>query len=171
VAANLSSAAALAAALTPYSIEDYGAVAGVDTHAQALTNGLAFAQAVGAANASSDPTRRAVIVPAGRVYSFLPSTGRLDGLSDVTILLEGTLNVSTANFSTSYPNWPNPWSPLAFSNCRDLRLVSQGGKGLVNGRGNDWWWCVCAAARLVRVRGWNHHHNHHEFNPSHTPRP
>jgi polygalacturonase len=131
----------------PYSIDDYGAVSGVDTHAQAVVNGQAFTAAIVAANASA--TRRSVLVPAGKVYSFLPSTPFHDSLTDVSIYVEGTLNVSTANFWEPgvYPGYPNsPWNPLGFSNCVGLRLVSTTGKGLLNGRGNLWWWFTILVA-------------------------
>ena len=139
----------LAAALpsAPYDIEaDFGAVPFVDTHAVALANGRAFAQALAAANRSADATRRGVLVPAGRVYSFLPSVSAFNGVHDLALLLEGTLNVSTANFSTSFPGWPDPWAPLSFSNAARLSVVSTTGKGLLNGRGNDWWWYTILVA-------------------------
>ena len=123
----------------PFSIDAYGALPGIDTHAQALLNGQAFASAVAAANASADPASRAVLVPAGNVYSFLPAVPSLSGVADVIIYIEGGLNVSTADFSTSYPGWPNPWSPISFSDARNLSLISTTQRGVINGRGNAWW--------------------------------
>ena len=132
----------------PYSIEDYGAIAGVDTHAQALKNGAALAAAVTAANASA--TRRSVLIPASKVYSFLPAVQAFDGLTGVTIFIEGTLNVSTAGFwegnGSGYPGFPNnPWNPLRFTSCDSLSLVSTSGRGVLNGRGNLWWWYTVRA--------------------------
>ena len=90
---------ALLAALAraqPRSIVDFGAVAGVDTHAAALANGAALAQALAAAN-SSAPGARAALVPAGKVYAFLPGQSSYDNFVVVTLLIEGTLNCSTAD--------------------------------------------------------------------------
>jgi len=151
----------VAAQLQPYSIDDYGAIAGVDTHAAALTNGAALQSAMLAANASVDASRRAALVPAGKVYAYLPASPTWSGLADVTLLLEGTLNVSTANFDSSdpakgFPGWPNPWPVMSFSSCARVAVISEGGHGLINGRGNAWWWytifceCVCVC---VRARG------------------
>ena len=47
----------------PFSIDDFGAVSGVDQYAQAVTNGAAFAKALVAANASSDSS------PTGSTHS------------------------------------------------------------------------------------------------------
>ena len=132
----------------PYSIEDYGAISGVDTHAQALKNGAALAAAVAAANASA--TRRSVLIPASKVYSFLPAVQTFDSLTSVTIYIEGTLNVSTAGFwegnGSGYPGFPDsPWNPLRFTSCDSLSLVSTTGKGVLNGRGNLWWWYTVRA--------------------------
>ncbi len=128
---------------SPFSIDSFGAIAGLDTHAQALLNGKAFAAALSAALAAPSAADRAVLVPAGSVYSFLPSTPTFQAVRNVTIFLEGTLNVSTANFwdgANGFPGWPNVWPVLSFSNCADLHIVSETQAGLVNGRGNLWWW-------------------------------
>jgi len=131
------------AAGAPFSIADFGAVAGVDTHAAALQNGAAFARALAAANASSAPAARAVLIPPG-VWSYLPAAPSFDRVSNVSIFVEGTVNVSTANASALYPGLRNgtgsPWSPFGFRDCAALRIVSESGEGLINGRGNAWWW-------------------------------
>ena len=124
----------------PYNIEDFGAIAGIDTHQQALTNGIAFANAVQAAFNTTNSTRRAVLVPYNKIYSFLPATPSFNNMYDITLFIEGTLNVSTANFSTSFPGWPNPYAVITFTNCSKLSIISQYQKGLINGRGNLWWW-------------------------------
>jgi len=121
-----------------YSIDDFGAVSGIDTHTQAVRNGAAFASALYAANASS--SRRSILVPEGKVYSFLPSVPSFENVRDVVIYLEGTLEVYTQNFTKAYPNYPNPWVPLRFHSCEGLSIISTSGKGLLNGRGNLWWW-------------------------------
>jgi hypothetical protein len=96
------------------------------------------------------------------VYSFLPSVPSYDAISDVTIYIEGTLNVSTANFwltnGSGYPGFPHdPWNPLHFTGCSNLGLVSSTGKGLLNGRGNEWWWYTILVAdhraNLLEVDG------------------
>lgn len=135
------------AAPSPFSIDDFGAIAGVDSRAAALANGAALAAALTAANAS-DPAvaPREALVPAGRVYAFLPATPSFDGVVNVTLLLEGTLNVTTANFSApggaGYPGYPNPWHVLHFTGGVGVSVVSRTGRGLVNGRGNAWWWAT-----------------------------
>ena len=130
----------------PFSIDAFGAVAGLDTHAQALLNGAAFAAALSAANASSSVgDSRAVLVPADRVYSFLPAVQTFGRVSDVVVYIEGALNLSTANL-TLFPGWPNPYAMLDFTGCRNLTLVSETGRGLVNGRGNAWWWYTLLVA-------------------------
>ena len=136
------------ASAQPFSIEAFGAVAGIDTRDQALANGRALAQAIAAANASAAPDQRAVLVPGGKVYAYLPAAPQFEGLVGVTIFLEGTLNLTTANFSApapgGYPGYSSgsPWPPLAFAGCAGLRIVSALGTGLVNGRGNEWWWAT-----------------------------
>jgi len=138
-------AALLAAAVRaqqPYSILDFGAVAGVDSDAQALRNGAAFAAALAAANASSAVgASRAVLVPQG-VFAWLPPVAQFSNVVNVTFYLEGTLNASTANFSTVWPGYAenNCWHMLSFESGVGLRFISETGKGLVNGRGNAWWW-------------------------------
>jgi hypothetical protein len=136
--------AAVATAQSCHDIEGYGAIAGIDSHAQALVNGQAFAEAVAAANASASGAR--CVLVGQRVYAFLPAVSNFAGVSFVTVYLEGTLNVSTANFSTSFPGWPDPWAVLSFSHSVSLSFVSTTGRGLVNGRGNAWWWYTILVA-------------------------
>jgi hypothetical protein len=139
-AAAAAACARSASAQQQHSIEAYGAVAGVDTHAAALANGRAFLAAALAANASAPAG--SVLVPAGAVYAFLPAAPTIAGLVGVTVFIEGTLNASTANFSTVWPGYAenNCWHMLSFEGGVGLRFVSETGKGLVNGRGNAWWW-------------------------------
>jgi polygalacturonase len=144
-AAACAAATASAGAVPTYSIDAFGAVAGVDTHAAALTNGAAFAAAIAAAAADANITRRGVLVPAGAVYAFLPATPAFFGLSDLTVFLEGTLNVSTSNL-TAFPGWPDVWPVLSFTNTTRLAITSATRAGLVNGRGNAWWWYTILVA-------------------------
>jgi len=123
----------------PFNIESFGAIANIDTHAQALQNGAAFNLALQAALNSTNSTTRAVLVPA-KIYSYLPTVSSWNNVQDITIFIEGTLNVSTANFSSSFPGWPNPYPVLSFSTCSNLNIISTTQKGLINGRGNLWWW-------------------------------
>jgi hypothetical protein len=149
-ASRLLSAAALLQSLrcalsAPYSIDAFGAVAGEDTHAAALANGAALLSALRAANASADASSRAALVPAGKVYAYLPGAADTVGLVDVTLLLEGTLALFTDGFDSAdpakgFPGWPNPWPALSFSACSNLTVESATGGGLINGRGNNWWW-------------------------------
>ena len=121
-----------------WSIDAFGAVPSLDTPAQATANGHALAQALAKANQSDV---RSVVIPAGAVYSYLPSAPDVPGLSNVTLCVEGTLRLYTANFSSVFPGWPsNPWDMLSFSGCNKLRIVSETGGGLVDGRGSEWWW-------------------------------
>jgi hypothetical protein len=123
----------------PFSIDAFGAVAGVDTQAAATKNGAALAAAMAAAAAATNPAQRGVLIPADAVYAYLPTTQCYSGLSNLTVVWEGTLALYTANF-TSFPGWPNVWPGLCFQSCAKITLVSQTGRGLFNGRGNAWWW-------------------------------
>ena len=128
-------------ASAPFDIESFGAIAGIDTRSIALTNGLAFASAIAAANASL--TSREVLVRSGRNYSYLPSVSDISGLTNVTLLIEGTLNLYTANFSDTkapFPGWPSVYPGMGFSSCSNFAIISTTGKGVFNGRGNLWWW-------------------------------
>ena len=78
----------------PYDIESFGAVAGVDTRSVALTNGLAIASALSAANASSSASDRSVLVRSDRNYSYLPSVSSIGNLADVTFYIEGRLELN-----------------------------------------------------------------------------
>ena len=124
---------------TSHDITAYGAVAGIDTEAVATVNGQAFAAAIYAANTSSIGNR-SVLVPSG-IFSFLPSVPGLPGLVDVTIYVEGELSLFDANM-TKYPGWStcNPWVPFSFQGATGLVLTSTSGRGVINGRGRDWWW-------------------------------
>jgi hypothetical protein len=102
-----------------------------------LINGAAFAAAVTAAN-SSVSSPRAVVIPVGS-FSFLPAYDDLPFVSHVDIFIEGRLRLWTANI-TSYPGYPSPWVALSFSNATALRILSANGTGLIDGRGNNWWW-------------------------------
>ena len=84
--------------------------------------------------------RRAVLIPQGNTYSYLPSQRAFDDISSVRIFVEGTLNLYTANFNTTYPGWPQPWAPLSFQSCVNLTMTSTTGQGVINGRGEEWWW-------------------------------
>ena len=134
--------AALATTCTaqPFSIDSFGAVAGVDTLAQALANGAAFASALAAANASTVPSQRGVLIPAGKVYSYLPAAYSYSQVSNLVVLLEGKLELYTQNFNTSYPGWPNPWNPIRFDTCTNVSIASATGNGTLDGRGEEWWW-------------------------------
>ena len=137
----------------PYSIDDFGALAGVDTHAAAVRNGAAFAAAVVKANSSS-AVERAVLVPAGSTYAFMPDSPTISGLANVTIFVEGTLQLYTANFSANWPGYAErtPWMPLSFSSCSALTITSQAGAGRVDARGNEWWWSTILSGRDIRPR-------------------
>lgn len=93
-------------------------------------------------------------MPAGHVYAYLPSAPQITGLVNVALLLEGTLDLYTANFSAHWPGYPDraPWIPLRFADCVGLRVVSQGGAGRVSGRGTEWWWSTILSGRDVRPR-------------------
>ena len=91
-------AADAAAAAPVFSIDDFGAVAGSDTHAAALANGAALAAAVAAANATGGAA--SVLVPAARTYAFLPAAPAFTGLVNLTLQIEGELALFTANFSS-----------------------------------------------------------------------
>lgn len=132
--------AAQAVPSAPFSIDAFGAVAGVDTQAAALTNGRALAAAMAAAAAATNASQRGVLIPGGATYAYLPVVEQFTALTDVTLQWEGTLALYTANF-TAFPGWPSSvWPGMAFYNCSGLSIVSTQGTGLFNGRGNLWWW-------------------------------
>ena len=128
----------------PFSIEDFGAVAGLDSREQAVANGKAFADAIAAAAAATAAEQRGVLVPADFTYSFLPAVASFSGLSNVTVFLEGTLALYTTGFwdpVNPYPGFGDtPWPPLEFDDCSGVSIISATGNGLLDGRGNEWWW-------------------------------
>ena len=83
----------LLGAQAAHNIMDYGAVPEVDDVATAFKNGDAIAAALYAANAEGE-TDREVLVPAGYNFTFMPVYG--DGLTDLTLTIDGTLLASTA---------------------------------------------------------------------------
>lgn len=129
-----------------WSIDAFGAVAGVATPSAAAANGRALAAALGAANSSGSattdsPVARSVLVPQGKRYHLLPSTYAISGLRNVTLLIEGTLEAYTTNFTTYWPGFGHaPWPMLSFDRCDGLAIASRCGCGIVNGSGNFWWW-------------------------------
>jgi len=80
------------------SIDAFGAIAGDTSFAAAQANGVAFFNAVQAANSGPD---RAVLVPFKNVYTFVPH-GPLSGIAAVTVRIAGTLSL----FSTNHSQWP-----------------------------------------------------------------
>jgi hypothetical protein len=131
----------LRAAWGIFDIDSFGAVPGTFTRDVALKNGQALVAAFAAANASS--SSRAVLVRGGQTYSYLPAVNSIDGLSDMVFYLEGELALFTENFSDTkapYPGWPNPLPPINFNGCTNLLVTSEAGTGILNGRGNNWWW-------------------------------
>jgi len=144
------------------SIDSFGAVPGINLHSIALTNGLALAKAIAAANSSSSVGPDRIVVVPSNTYSFLPSTPSFNNLVDVTIKIEGTLNISVENFTSITDGYPglssgNPYPPLAFDSPTRLSIISETGKGLVNGRGNNWWWANIltgiARPNLLNING------------------
>jgi len=123
-----------------HSIDSFGAIPNINTYSIALANGLALAKAITIANSSTSiGIDRVVLVPAN-VYSFLPSTSTFYNLIDVTLKIEGTLNISVENFTSTTAGYPgmsegNPFPPLSFTNAIGLSIISETGKGLINGRG------------------------------------
>lgn len=134
----------------PFDIESFGAVPGQDTHAAALLNGQALESALIAANASTTRPRTVLVRP-GAVYAFLPHSSTIYGLSGVTLEIEGTLNLYSQDFASNtsgagYPGWPNPYAALSFTQCSSVTITSTTRKGVVNGRGNLWWWYTILVA-------------------------
>jgi hypothetical protein len=137
--ACLAALAPLPVRAAPLNIESFGAVASVDSYAQAVANGVAFAAAMNAANngSSSDGTR-SVLVQAGSTYWMLPAAP-IVGLVDVTLLLEGTLSAWTANTTL----WPGvPYLTLNFIDIDYSTGVTITGGGTLQGNGYGWWWEV-----------------------------
>lgn len=120
-----------------YSIDDFGAVSGVDSFDVAIKNGEAFQDTLIAANKSL--TDRNVVIPGGKNYSFLPINTQI-GLTNITIKLYGVLNAWCDDVN-KWPRNPNgdPYSLISFRETKGLNII---GNGTINGNGYNWWWYV-----------------------------
>jgi hypothetical protein len=120
-------------------IESFGAVAAVNTYEQAITNGVAISQAFFAAQNGSTPDDRTVLVPAGSTYWVIPIAGPINGITDVTLLIQGNISARTDNFTI----WPinnatqMGWAVFTLTNCINITIT---GAGNVIGNGYSWWW-------------------------------
>jgi polygalacturonase len=130
-----------AASDTPLNINAFGAVAGADTYAAAITNGLALFNAVAAANNGTGGSRT-VLVPAGSQYWMLPHAPMI-GLTNVTLLLSGDIQAWTSNLTL----WPNDTSGSALNllEIDGSTGVTITGGGNVYGNGYGWWWLTLLA--------------------------
>jgi polygalacturonase len=150
-----------------HSIDDFGAIANVESTDAALANGAAWAAALSAAQADPPGADRTVLVPAGNVYAFLPAQIAV-GLANVTVRIDGTLSAYTANL-TAWPPMPSAFrrallparhdddntdgsrsggdgadrkdymTMIGFVECSALTVT---GAGVVDGNGYPWWWIV-----------------------------
>lgn len=127
-------------------ILDFGAVPdanGTDFVA-CLSNGKALYNAVMAAHA--DPEDRVAFVPAGN-FSFLPF-GVFDGLNNITLVLDGTINLWEGNTSQwtkvppeyYYKKSGHLMNAVTFFNSTFITLTSSSRTGgMVLGNGWRWW--------------------------------
>lgn len=114
----------------PVSIDAYGAVSGVDTVGAARTNSRALAEALAAASPGGT-----VLVPSNGTYYVQSASAA--GLSDVTLLLEGTLVAS--NNITAWPVGADGSRSDVISVANSTGVTFRGG-GTIDGQGHDWWW-------------------------------
>jgi hypothetical protein len=117
-------------------IVSFGGIPGVDSLAQATENGLALAAAIEAANSSSSAgLNRTVVIPEGSFW-LLPAQ-QFSFVSNLVILVQGTIAAYTTNFSLHWPIdiFGNPISVLQFDQSSNLRI---NGGGVIDGNGYDW---------------------------------
>jgi hypothetical protein len=100
--AALTVLSALAATSNAFSILDFGGVPFDDSDGAALTNTAALFKTFQAANASSDPTQRVVLVPAGANFTVF-ALPPINNIGNLVLQIDGGLLVSD-NFTS--PAWP-----------------------------------------------------------------
>ena len=115
-------------------IDDFGAISFDSSYNASIINGVAFNNAIYAANSGSDRT-----VHIDKTYYMLPAD-TIYNLTNVTIQLDGTLNAWAGDQS----KWPTGKSGgvLSFISIRNSTGLTLKGNGVVNGNGYLWWWNV-----------------------------
>jgi hypothetical protein len=118
------------------SIEDFGGVPDNTTYEQSWRNGRAFYDMLHAAN-DAEPGARIAVVPRGKVFTMLP-WAIIDGLKNVTLSIEGTLNAFPGDMFL----WPNSTTgrALRFIDIHHSSDVTINGGGTIQGNGYRWWW-------------------------------
>jgi polygalacturonase len=126
-----------------HSLDDYGGIRDVATPSAAAANGLALFKAISAAASGANGSRVAT-VPKGGNFFFVPYLPIVN-ISDVVLLLEGTLSAFTEGLDDAWPGCRlghhTCQSVLFFDSCHNITVE---GKGLIDGRGYDWWCHVIA---------------------------
>ena len=103
-----------------------------------LLTGKAFYQAIQAANSSD---QRAVLIPEGKTFSFLPYMKQITHVTNVSIFIEGTLEAYTVDFTKYWPGYgQGSYDMISFAYSDRISFISMTGDGTINGKGNAWWW-------------------------------
>jgi polygalacturonase len=122
-------------------IDEFGAISNDSSYNASINNGIAFNNAIYAANSGFD---RVVSIDAGKIYYMLPSD-TIYNITNVTIQLDGRLNA----WDDDHSKWPvgktgGVLSFISFINNTGLILK---GNGIVNGNGYKWWWEVILSGK------------------------
>jgi polygalacturonase len=115
-----------------HSVDDYGAIDGVDTWEASVHNAKVFYDVMNIAN--TDSNDRTVVFPVGKTYFLANNT--FDGLKDISLQVEGTMRFS--NEIRSYPlnNGGGRNALIHFTNSESIHVS---GHGIIDGQGLNWW--------------------------------
>jgi len=119
------------AALASHSVEDFGAIANVDTWKTATHNSDVLYKVLLEANSSAD---RTVVFPIGQTYYVANST--LLDLHNVQIVVLGTVRFSDEINSYPLTDGANTEGLWLFKNCVGIHIT---GPGTIDGQGLKWW--------------------------------
>ncbi|KAI0524331.1 hypothetical protein KFK09_003697 [Dendrobium nobile] len=110
-------------------VEDYGAKGG------GVDDTMAFGKAWNAACSSDTPI--SLLIPKGNIYQLKPITFSGPCLSDISVMIMGTIEASS---NPSDWNGKNQRIWILFNNVNNLLVL---GGGTINGNGNIWWQKSC----------------------------
>jgi polygalacturonase len=118
-----------------FNINDFGAISNNHSYEAAIANGIAFHSALIAANSSTYD--RFVLVEGGKFYDMLPADGDVTRLVNLTIQLDGKINLWDEDHS-KYPRNKNGnvFNFISLSNSENLTIK---GNGVIEGNGYSWW--------------------------------
>lgn len=111
-----------------WSVEDFGAKAGVENWEVAQWNANAFLKTISVANSSF--IDRSVVFPEGKMFYMYAVN--ISHVSNVEIRVDGTLK-----YSDEIRRWPSDnYALMYFTYCENIHLT---GKGMIDGQGLNWW--------------------------------